>query len=205
MAEIANDVLQKIADRLERIELDLGNVRGRLERIEIDLGNVRAKTDRIDGIEAKVDALSEKVDALSEKTDRLSEKTDRLEADLSAVRVRTDAQPDMRLLFQNVKLILTRFVALERDLVMMRAAMNDYGRDSVTPGEVTAIHEALDTLREADLDQEARLRVLEAHLPITLQRAVVDAAEGVSRSRPPPVRAPCRPELPWPSRSPDRT
>jgi hypothetical protein len=137
MTEIADSLLQKIADRLENIEADLKLV--------------RAKTDRIDGIETEVAVLGAR--------------TDRMEHDLTAVRVKIDGQPDMRLLFQNVKLTLQRIVMIERDLVMLRSAMNDFGRESVTPGEIQAIHQALDTLREADLDQEARLRVPEAHLP----------------------------------------
>ncbi|MGI8428477.1 MAG: hypothetical protein ACR2OB_04035 [Solirubrobacteraceae bacterium] len=56
-------------------------------------------------------------------------------------------------------------MTVERDLVMPRSAFNDYGRENVTPGEIQAIHQALDELREADLNRETRLRVLEAHLP----------------------------------------
>lgn len=150
MTEITDSLLQRIADRLEHIEA------------EIKL--VGAKTDRIDGIETGLSAMQAKTDRIEAQIASLGAKTERIELDVSTVRVRTAAQPDMRLLFQNVKLTLEHLVMVERDLVMLRSAINDYGRENVTPGEIQAIHQALDTLREADLDREARLRVLEAHL-----------------------------------------
>ena len=47
------------------------------------------------------------------------------------------------------------------------AAINDFARDSVTPGEVEALHAGLKEVRLSDFHLDARLRRVEAelHLP----------------------------------------
>lgn len=54
---------------------------------------------------------------------------------------------------------------LRGEMRMIRAAINDVARDSVTPGEVEALHDDLNTVLDEHVDIRARLAVLEGIEP----------------------------------------
>ena len=50
---------------------------------------------------------------------------------------------------------------LQRDMRMVRAAINDMGRTNITAGEVEAMHDDIDRVQNQQRDIEARVRKLE--------------------------------------------
>lgn len=53
------------------------------------------------------------------------------------------------------------FAEARQDLRMLKAAVNDISRDSVTPGEVAVIHDDLNTIQARITEFEGRLVVVE--------------------------------------------
>jgi hypothetical protein len=93
---------------------------------------------------------------------------DGVRAELQALRERFDAQPDFRLLMNTVNELVERVIQLGQDVRMIRSAINDQARESVTPGEVEGIHHDLRILTRADLDHAARIRRLKETLSLPL-------------------------------------
>jgi hypothetical protein len=89
-----------------------------------------------------------------------------LQTEVRDLKARFDAQPDFRLLMHTVRELVERVIELGEDVRMVRSAINDQARESVTPGEVDAIHHDFRTLTRADLDHAARIRRLEDTLSL---------------------------------------
>ena len=75
-------------------------------------------------------------------------------------------QPDLRLIGRQMATLIERVTALEASNTRAIAALNDLARESVTPGEVEALHTEVDPLRSSKFDHEVRLRQLGAELHI---------------------------------------
>jgi hypothetical protein len=112
--------------------------------------------DRLDALQSNLRSLHANVDAGH----------DRIRADLQTVQERLDALPDFRLLMNTVKELIDRVIQIGEDMRMMRSAINDQARESVTPGEVEAIHHDLRIMTRAGLDHAARIRRLEETLSL---------------------------------------
>lgn len=54
------------------------------------------------------------------------------------------------------------FTDMHRDIRMMRSAVNDLGRENVTPGEIASIHTDLDRHNTAITELQAAVAVLES-------------------------------------------
>jgi hypothetical protein len=50
---------------------------------------------------------------------------------------------------------------MQRDIRMLRAAINDFARTNVTVGEIEALHTDINRLQEKSIEMDARLRALE--------------------------------------------
>lgn len=50
---------------------------------------------------------------------------------------------------------------LHRDVRLLKSAVNDLARENVTPGEISALHDAVDDLIAKQRDLEARIMTLE--------------------------------------------
>jgi hypothetical protein len=62
--------------------------------------------------------------------------------------------------------LIERVTGLEASNTRAIAALNDIARESVTPGEVEALHSEMKELRNAKFNHEVRIRQLEAELRI---------------------------------------
>jgi chromosome segregation ATPase len=127
----------------------LRSIDGRLGNVEIRLG----------GIETRVGAIETR---LSGVETRLSGLETRLET-LESVTARA---PDLRLLGHQMATLIERVTGLEASNTRAIAALNDIARESVTPGEVEALHSEMNELRNAKFNHEVRIRQLEAELNI---------------------------------------
>lgn len=78
----------------------------------------------------------------------------------------TARQPDIRLIGLQMATLIERVTSLEASNTRAIAALNDVARDSVTPGEVEALHSEMAGLRTTKFNHEVRLRQLEAELQI---------------------------------------
>jgi formyltetrahydrofolate synthetase len=87
-----------------------------------------------------------------------------VEMDSATTRQLVEKQPDMRLLGHQIVALIDRVSALEEKNVRALAAINDFARDNLTPGEVEALHSALTEVRQADFNIDVRLRRVEAEL-----------------------------------------
>ena len=90
-----------------------------------------------------------------------------VESDSGATRLLIEKQPDMRLIGHQLGALIERVGALEEKNVRALAAINDFARENVTPGEVEALHTALSEVREIDFKIDVRLRRVEAELNLT--------------------------------------
>jgi hypothetical protein len=84
-----------------------------------------------------------------------------------AVRARGDVQPDLRLLGQQMAVIMKETASNGHDIRQVIAAINQFARKRVTPGEIEAIHGDLDKHHMGNLDHEARIRRIEVELNLT--------------------------------------
>lgn len=90
-----------------------------------------------------------------------------VETRLEALENTTARQPDLRLIGHQMATLIERVTALEASNTRAIAALNDVARESVTPGEVEALHTEVTELRTSKFNHEVRLRQLEAELHIT--------------------------------------
>src|ERR1700677_3184480 len=89
-----------------------------------------------------------------------------LEARLETLETVTARAPDLRLLGHQMATLIERVTELEASNTRAIAALNDIARESVTPGEVEALHSEMKELRNAKFNHEVRIRQLEAELHI---------------------------------------
>jgi chromosome segregation ATPase len=120
----------------------LRSIDGRLGGVESRLGGVES---RLGGVEARLDAVETRLETLETVTARA---------------------PDLRLLGHQMATLIERVTELEASNTRAIAALNDIARESVTPGEVEALHSEMKELRNAKFNHEVRIRQLEAELHI---------------------------------------
>jgi uncharacterized coiled-coil protein SlyX len=113
-----------------------------LRSIDGRLGGVES---RLGGVEARLDAVETHLETLETVTARA---------------------PDLRLLGHQMATLIERVTGLEASNTRAIAALNDIARESVTPGEVEALHSEMKELRNAKFNHEVRIRQLEAELRI---------------------------------------
>jgi uncharacterized coiled-coil protein SlyX len=130
--------------------------------------------ERIAGLEAKITGLDGRVAGLEAKVSGLDGRVAGLEAglthvreELAELRERFDKQPDLRLLGVQMQALIERVGKLEEKNIRALAAVNDFARENVTPGEVEALHGALQEIREIDFGLDVRLRRVEQELHLT--------------------------------------
>ena len=75
-------------------------------------------------------------------------------AELAPIRARVDGLP----------LIGEAIAVLQRDVRMVRAAINDMGKTNITAGEVEAMHEDIDRVQLRQTEIETRLATVERAL-----------------------------------------
>jgi len=89
-----------------------------------------------------------------------------VETRLETLETVTARAPDLRLLGHQMATLIERVTGLEASNTRAIAALNDIARESVTPGEVEALHSEMKELRNAKFNHEVRIRQLEAELNI---------------------------------------
>lgn len=77
-----------------------------------------------------------------------------LRAELAPLHARVDGLP----------LLGSAIAALQRDVRMLRAAINDMARVNITAGEVEALHDDINSIQERQTSIETRLATLERAL-----------------------------------------
>ena len=110
--------------------------------------------------------LGARFDAIQGDVASIGARLDAIQSDLGKLRQRFDSQPDMRLLGHNVEIMMERLSELEATSIRGFAALNDIAGESVTPGEVEALHSKVRDLSDARFGHEGRLRRLQRELNI---------------------------------------
>ena len=134
----------------------LRSIDGRLVNVEIRLG----------GIETRVGAIETRVGAIETRLSGVETRLSGLETRLETLDSVTARAPDLRLLGHQMATLIERVTGLEASNTRAIAALNDIARESVTPGEVEALHSEMNELRNAKFNHEVRIRQLEAELNI---------------------------------------
>jgi chromosome segregation ATPase len=134
----------------------LRSIDGRLGNVEIRLG----------GIETRVGAIETRVGAIETRLSGVETRLSGLETRLETLESVTARAPDLRLLGHQMATLIERVTGLEASNTRAIAALNDIARESVTPGEVEALHSEMNELRNAKFNHEVRIRQLEAELNI---------------------------------------
>ena len=73
----------------------------------------------------------------------------------------------MRLIGHQIGALIERVGGLDEKNVRALAAINDFARENVTPGEVEALPTALSEVRQTDFKMDVRLRRVESELHLT--------------------------------------
>jgi archaellum component FlaC len=136
------NLLHSIDGRLGGVETRLGAVETRLGGVETRLGGVET---RLDGVETRLGGVETRLETLETITARA---------------------PDLRLLGHQIATLIERVTKLEASNTRTIAALNDVVRDSVTPGEVEAIHTEINEFRNTKFNHEVRIRQIESELNI---------------------------------------
>jgi hypothetical protein len=118
---------------------------------------LRSIDGRLGGIEIRVGAIETHVGGIET---RLSG----IETRLETLETVTALAPDLRLLGHQMATMVERITKLEASNTRAIAALNDVARDSVTPGEVEALHTEMNDFRDTKFNHEVRLRQIEAEL-----------------------------------------
>ena len=131
----------------------LRSIDGRLGKVESRLGGIET---RVGGIETRVGGIETRMSGLETRLETLETVTARA--------------PDLRLLGHQMATLIERVTGLEASNTRAIAALNDIARESVTPGEVEALHSEMKELRNAKFNHEVRIRQLEEELNIEPSR-----------------------------------
>jgi len=116
------------------------------------LSLLRSIDGRLGGVESRLGGVETRLDAVETRLETLETVTARA--------------PDLRLLGHQMATLIERVTGLEASNTRAIAALNDIARESVTPGEVEALHSEMKELRNAKFNHEVRIRQLEAELRI---------------------------------------
>ena len=116
------------------------------------LSLLRSIDGRLGGVESRLGGVETRLDAVETRLETLETVTARA--------------PDLRLLGHQMATLIERVTELEASNTRAIAALNDIARESVTPGEVEALHSEMKELRNAKFNHEVRIRQLEAELHI---------------------------------------
>jgi len=116
------------------------------------LSLLRSIDGRLGGVESRLGGVETRLDAVETRLETLETVTARA--------------PDLRLLGHQMATLIERVTELEASNTRAIAALNDIARESVTPGEVEALHSEMKELRNAKFNHEVRIRQLEAELRI---------------------------------------
>jgi chromosome segregation ATPase len=164
MTDKVEPVLAAIADLKAHVSSELARLDAKVGQIDIKVGQIDIKVGQID---AKVGQLDAKVGQLDAKVGQIDAKVDGLQGGMVELRERFDKQPDLRLLGHHMQAMIERLSALEEKNVRALAAINDFARENVTPGEVEALHSELKEVRELEFRHDVRLRRIEDELHLT--------------------------------------
>lgn len=104
---------------------------------------------------------------VSSEVARLDAKVGHLQVEVAGLRERFDKQPDLRLLGHQMQALIDRVSSLKEKNVRALAAINDFARENVSPGEVEALHSELKEMRELEFRHDVRLRRIEDELHLT--------------------------------------
>lgn len=86
----------------------------------------------------------------------------RLLAEIGSLRDEISA---IRAHVSSIPLLGNAIAVLQRDVRLVRAAINDMGRTNITAGEVLALHEDIDRMQSLQLEIQTRLAAIEAKFP----------------------------------------
>jgi uncharacterized membrane protein len=86
-----------------------------------------------------------------QKLDRIIRDLEALRTDIGAVRAQLDGMP----------IVHRRLTAIQTDLRMIKAAVNDLAREHPTAGEIAALHTDVDAVQGDSLSLETRVATLE--------------------------------------------
>jgi chromosome segregation ATPase len=156
--------------RLGGIETGLSGVETRLGGFETLLSGVETRLSgvetRLGGFETLLSGVETRLSGVGTSMETLEKRMETLETRLETLETVTARAPDLRLLGHQMATMVERITKLEASNTRAIAALNDVVRDSVTPGEVEALHTELNEFRNAKFNHEVRIRQLEAELNI---------------------------------------
>jgi len=175
--DLIRQLEQRLGARFDAIQGDVASIGARLdaartdvtrngERLDAVRTDMTRNSGRLDAIHGDVANIGARLDATRTDVTRNGERLDAIQSDLGKLRQRFDSQPDMRLLGHNVEIMMERLSELEATSIRGFAALNDIAKESVTPGEVEALHSKVRDLSDARFGHEGRLRRLQRELNI---------------------------------------
>jgi uncharacterized coiled-coil protein SlyX len=144
----------------ETLEL-LRSIDGRLGGIETRVGAIET---HVGGIETRVGGIETRVGGIETRLAGIETRLSGVETRLETLETVTARAPDLRLLGHQMATMVERITKREASNTRAIAALNDVARDSVTPGEVEALHTEMNDFRDTKFNHEVRLRQIEAEL-----------------------------------------
>jgi uncharacterized coiled-coil protein SlyX len=144
----------------ETLEL-LRSIDGRLGGLETRVGAIET---HVGGIETRVGGIETRVGGIETRLAGIETRLSGVETRLETLETVTARAPDLRLLGHQMATMVERITKREASNTRAIAALNDVARESVTPGEVEALHTEMNDFRDTKFNHEVRLRQIEAEL-----------------------------------------
>jgi chromosome segregation ATPase len=141
----------------------LRSIDGRLGEVQTRLGGIETG---LSGVETRLVGFETLLSGVETRLNGVEKRMETLETRMETLETITARAPDLRLLGHQMATMVERITKLEASSTRAIAALNDVVRDSVTPGEVEALHTELNEFRNAKFNHEVRIRQLEAELNI---------------------------------------
>jgi hypothetical protein len=130
------------------------------------LNLLRSIDSRLGGIETRLSGVETRLGGVETRLGGVENRLGGLEARLETLEAVTARAPDLRLLGHQINTLIDRVTKLEGSNTRAIAALNDIARDSVTPGEVEALHSEMNVFRNTEFNHEVRLRQIESELSL---------------------------------------
>jgi hypothetical protein len=98
-----------------------------------------------------VDTLRAELAPITKRLDAIETRLEHIEARLLPMQAQV----------AGIAVIDRKLTVIQQELRLQRAAVNDFARESVTPGEITALHTDVNTVMAGHHDLERRIATLE--------------------------------------------
>lgn len=115
-------------------------------------------------VEPTISEVLGAVQGLGARLDKIDARLDDIALRVEEIDAWRKAQPDIRLMLADGKVLLDQIVRIEGELRKLRGVIGDHARKQATSGELAAVHYDLSILQREQIENAGRLLRIEETL-----------------------------------------